>query len=127
MRKKVSNPQNFFSYNLLIQFIDLHEALHIVSQECNELHIHGRHTLEVAYFGYGELASKLVAGAMLDRLVQWVQREQSRLLEELSQFPQVDQEGRLLVDLEEEEEKETGEEAEKVAGGSRKGKEVACN
>ena len=98
-----------------------------MSQERNELRVCGRRTLEVTYFSYRELASKLVAGAMLDRLVRWVQREQSRLLEELSQFPRVDQEGQLLVDSEEEEEKETGEEAEKVTGGLWKGKEVACN
>ena len=98
-----------------------------MSVECNDLCIRGWHALEVTYFSYGELSSKLVAGAMLDRLVRWVQREQSHLLEELSQFPWVDQEGRLLVDSEEEEEKEAGEEAEKVAGGSRKGKEVARN
>ena len=98
-----------------------------MSVERNDLRVCAQRALEVAYFSYGELSSKLVAGAMLDRLVQWVQREQSRLLEELSQFPWVDQEGRLLVDSEEEEEKETGEEAEKVTGGSWKGKEVACN
>ena len=98
-----------------------------MSVERNDLCVRVRCALEVAYFSYRELSLKLVAGAMLDRLVRWVQREQSHLLEELSQFPQVDQEGQLLVDSEEEEEKETGEEAEKVAGGSRKGKEVACD
>jgi hypothetical protein len=41
------------------------------------------------------------------------------------EFPQVDQFGVLLEDLEEEEEKEAGEEAEKVVGGLWKGKEVA--
>ena len=58
--------------------------------------------------------------------MRWVEQEQDRLWRELLEFPQVDQEGRLLVELEEEEEEKVAdEEAEKVAGGSRKGKEVA--
>ena len=72
-----------------------------------------------------ELSHKLVVGAMVQKLVKWVEKEQDWLGRALLEFPQVDQEGQLLEDLEEEEEeREADEEAEKVAGGSQKGKEV---
>ena len=69
----------------------------------------------------------MVVGAVVPKLVRWVEREQDRLRRELLEFLQVDQEGRLLVDSEEEEEEVAGKEGEKVARGLQKGKEVACN
>ena len=105
---------------MLIQFLDLHEALRIVSQEHNEF--------EVVFFSYEGLLHKLGKGMLLQGVGRWVGQEQDRLRGELLEFLRVDQFRVLLQDLEEEEEEE-----EKSAGveqkveGSRKGKEVACD
>ena len=99
-----------------------------MSEQRSEFRARGQCALEVVYFGYMELSCKLAAGALIQKLVRWVEREQDRLRKELLEFPQVDQEGQLLEDSEEEEEeKEVDEEAGKVTGESQKGKEVARN
>jgi hypothetical protein len=115
-----------FSYYLLIRFLDLHEALRIVSQERNEFHAHGRRALEVVFFGYEGLLRKLGKGMSLQGVGRWVGQEQDRLRGELLEFPRVDQFGVLLQDPEEEEEEEEKSAGvEQKAEGSRKGKEVA--
>ena len=68
-----------FSYYLLIWFLDLHEALRIVSQERNEFRTHGRRALEVMFFGYEGLLHKLGKGMSLQGVGRWVGQEQDQL------------------------------------------------
>ena len=117
----------FYLINLLIQFSDLHKALHIMSQECNEFRAHSRCALEVVFFGYEGLLRKLGKGMSLQGVGRWVGQEQDRLRGELLEFPRVDQFGVLLQDPEEEEEEEKSAGVEQKAEGSQKGKEVAHN